>query len=478
MHVPRLVILICCAAITVACDSRTPPPPPVVTPPGGGETITGVERIGWDQRAGDAAELAAIGYVLYVDGNRASLGDVTCGTTPTTSGFPCSGRLPTLAPGAHTLQIASTATDGSVLESERSASLNVTVVRQVAGDVRPPEAVERSAPRITPGPILTTDGARLHLELVADGLQRPTDLAFTPDGRMLVAERGGTVRILPRGPRHAGEPADAATEPALSLAGTASDATTLLAIAVDPQFERTRFVFALYAAPSRSGEPMFTLARFRESGGTLADRAVLLDGVRAGAPLPAGALRFGPDGMLYAAFDDGGDPRSQHDRASLNGKVVRLNPDGTTPWDQAGGTPVYAEGYRAPAGVAWDVARQPPALWVADRDRETATVRAVVAEGGLRAGETRGAVRDALALPPASVPASVAFYNDALIPSLTGSLLIASAEGRHLLKIGGDRVTALLQDQVGAIGAVAIAPDGAIYFANASAVGRLLPDAP
>ena len=70
-------------------------------------------------------------------------------------------------------------------------------------------------------------------------------------------------------------------------------------------------MFALYAAPTRSGEPMFTLARFRESGGTLADRAVLLDGVRAGSALPAGALRFGPDGMLYAAFDDGGDPRSR-----------------------------------------------------------------------------------------------------------------------------------------------------------------------
>ena len=471
-------MLVCCVAITAgACDSQTSPPPPVVTPPDGNETITGVERIGWDQRAGNAAELAAIGYVLYVDGNRASLTDVTCGTAPTASGFACSGRLPALAPGAHTLQLASTVNDGGVLESERSAALSVTVVRQVAGDVRPPEAVERGTPRITPGPIVMSDGTRLRLDLVLDGLQRPTDLAFTPDGRMLVAERGGTVRIVASQPRRAGERLNTDPEPALSLADGQSEATTLLALAVDPQFERTGFVFALYAAPDRSGEPMFTLARFRESGGTLADRAVLLDGVRAGSALPAGALRFGPDGMLYAAFDDGGDPRSLNDRASLNGKVVRLTPDGTTPRDQAGATPVYAEGYRAPAGITWDLSRQPPTLWVADRDRDAGTLRAVVADVATRAGEKRGAVRDALALPRASVPASVAFYNDALIPSLTGSLLVASPEGRHLLKIAADRVTALLQDQVGAITAVAVAPDGAIYFANASAVGRLVPDA-
>jgi len=107
-------MLVCCVAIAAAaCDSRTSPPPPVVTPPDGNETITGVERIGWDQRAGNAAELAAIGYVLYVDGNRASLTDVTCGTAPTASGFACSGRLPALAPGAHALQIASTVNDAS-----------------------------------------------------------------------------------------------------------------------------------------------------------------------------------------------------------------------------------------------------------------------------------------------------------------------------------------------------------------------------
>jgi aldose sugar dehydrogenase len=473
--VQRLLFVLCCVA-AAACDSRSSPAPPVVTPPGGSETITGAERIGWDQRAGDAVELAALSYVLYIDGVRTALTDVTCSNTSTSSGFSCSARLPAMTSGAHTLQLASTVTDGSLLESDRSASLRVTVSPLTAGDLRPPGDAGRNAPRMTPGTIVTDGGTRLRLETVVEGLEQPTDLAFAPDGRLLVAERGGTVRIVPREAPRAGD-ASAPVEPALSLADPAFD-TTLLALAVDPQFERTRFVFALYTAPARSGEPMFTLARFRESGGTLADRVVVLDGVRAGSPVPAGSLRFGPDGKLYAAFDDGGDARRRNDLASLNGKVVRLNPDGTTPRDQAGATPVYAEGYSAPAGFDWDPRRTPPTLWVADRDGGSGVLRAVVADADTRPGEKRGVVRRAYALPRASAPASVAFYAGTLIPAFSGSLLVASNDGRQLLKIAGERVEALLQGRMGGLRAVAVAPDGAIYVANASAVGRLAPDAP
>ena len=469
----RLLILAWCVA-AAACDSRSSPAPPVVTPPGNNETITGVERIAWDQRAGDAAELAAIGYVLYVDGNRTSFSEVTCAATSTAAGFACSGRLPPLTPGPHTLQLASTITDGTLLESERSAALSVTVVRQIAGDERPPEVAERTAPPLTSGPIVTSDGTRLRLELVAAGFERPTDLAFTPDARLIVAERGGVVRIVPREAERAGEP-HTASEPALSLAEAAAGAT-LHALAIDPQFERTRFVFTLSSAAARSGEPMFTLARFRESGGTLGDRIVLLDGVRAGSPRPAGSLRFGPDGLLYAAFDDGGDARRRNDRASLNGKIVRLNPDGTTPADQAGASPVYAEGYGAPAGFDWDARQDPPTLWVADRDGGGGTLRAVIADAATRAGEKRGVTRAAQALPRASAPASIAFYRGTLIPAFTGSLLVASAEGRQLSRIAGQRVETLLQDQAGGVSAVAVAPGGAIYVANASSVARIVPD--
>lgn len=476
MHVSRLVVILWCLALcclSAACDKKAPAPP-VVTPPPGSETINGTERIGWDQRAADTAELAAISYVMYVDGTRTPLTAVTCATQASAAGFACSARLPTLSAGSHLLQIASLVTDGTVLESDRSASLSVSVVPQTIAGVRPRGTTKAPSPLAwDDSRVELADRVTLRVELVAEGLEEPADLAFAPDGRLLVAEHAGTIRILPRMSGHTPLP-----DPALSLAEEFGEGeASILAIALDPQFDRTRFVFAIYAGPSRSGEPAFTLARFRESSNTLADRVVLLDAVPAASPSPAAALRFGADGKLYAAFDDGGDPRRSGDGASPNGKILRLNPDGTTPDDQAGSTPVYSEGFRSPVGFDWDPRNAPGTLWVADRDAGAATLRRVTADTAPRAGGKRGIVDHAFALPAASVPASVAFYRGGLFPAMAGSLLVASDEGRHLLRIAGDRVDALLQDRVGGVRAVAVAADGAIYFANASAVGRLVPDA-
>ena len=296
----------------IACDRKSPPSPPVVDNPGGVERINGTERVGWDQKAADAVEMAAIGYAVYVDGVRADVAGVTCATTPTAAGFPCTARMPAMSVGPHTLELASFVNDGGILESARSAALRVTLVAQTAS------ADRLAAPR---------PGLASRVDRIVDGLESPGDLAFAPDGRLFVAELGGRVRIVPPPPSASARQAPRSAEATISLAGTLGPQGQLLAIALDQQFERTGFAFAIYTAPSSIGEPEFTLARFRSVSDTLGDRAVLLDGVPASST-PSAALRFGPDGKLYAAFDDGGDARRRKDAASLNGKIVRLNSTG------------------------------------------------------------------------------------------------------------------------------------------------------
>src|SRR6266480_3430865 len=113
----RLSIVLCCLTL-IGCDKKTPAPP-VMEPPPQRETINGTEPISWEKAAADTVELAAIGYVIYIDGTRTALATTLCATSPTTTTSPltfaCSARLPMLSPGAHTLELASFVNDGAVL---------------------------------------------------------------------------------------------------------------------------------------------------------------------------------------------------------------------------------------------------------------------------------------------------------------------------------------------------------------------------
>ena len=442
--------------------------------------ITGTERLGWDQRAADAVELGTFRYAIYVDGVRSELTDVSCETSSSGGAYPCSVRLPPLTAGTHVLELASFIVSGSVLESARSAPIQLTVTSTT---LMPDAATFRAGPVIT-----SLDNVLLRADLVADGFDAPADLAFAPDGRLFVAEKRGRVRVIP--PRRAdGFGPGAKPDVARHTAGVDANSTysdviasvAVLALAFDPKFDRTHFLFVLHTLQADDGSMSFAITRFREARDTLADAVVLLDHVPAARDHAAGRLRFGPDGKLYAAFDDAGDPAAAADLAAWNGKMLRLNADGTTPDDQAGLSPVFSFAYRAPVGIGWDAAHR---LWVADAaDANDARLSIVAASGSAR---TRAVTLGTVALPRATVPSDIAFYHGDLLPSFADNLLIASAAGRHLLRARIDPnddthildSEALLQDRVGPVYAVAIGPDGAIYFATAGAVGRLAPGAP
>ena len=206
-------------------------------PSGGGDSLTGNERLGWSQAAADAAELGTFRYAAYVDGNRVDLADVTCGSSG--GGFQCSSRMPAMTPGQHRIELVSyVVTNGQVIESTRSAPLQVTMRGATApadGDHAPARTIEQ----------VTADGARLRLMPLPAAIQDPTAMVFAPDGSAFVAERAGRILLLPAG--DFGSPAELAIEitdvvvPAPSTGG-------LLDLAIDPAFAETRFVYALYTA--------------------------------------------------------------------------------------------------------------------------------------------------------------------------------------------------------------------------------------
>ena len=370
-----------------------------------------------------------------------------------------------MSSGAHKLELAAFVLwEGTVIESAKSPALQVNIAARFASPAQPLDAWPRET-------LVLADGVRVRLEQMAGEVSQPTDAAFAPDSRIFVAEHEGRIRIVRDG--------QVQSAPALSLQDFGAAGAHLLALAVDPAFTRTRYVYAIYTTPLTSGARAFTLARFREAAGTLADQVVLRDRIPSSSAAEGASLRFGADGKLFAALDDGGIPSVAGDLASSNGKILRLNPDGSTPPDQAGGTPLYSYPYRSPHGVDW----YGPAnlLWMADRDSPSSG-RLVAVTAGADASNLRGVVRAVLTLPRGTLPSSIAFARTKSVAGLRDNLLVASDEGRHLYRLQFDpgnptRVTAterLLQDQIGGIRLVATGPDGVIYLGTASAFGRLV----
>jgi glucose/arabinose dehydrogenase len=447
----RRLALVTLITLTLGACSDDPPATPDT--PGGTEQITGNERIGWSQQAASAADLAGLRYNIYVDNTRTELQGVSCANVAASDGYACSARLPQLTQGRHVLELTAFVVDTGA-ESARSASLTVVVGQGSLG----------SSPGGDAGSVhtvVTADGYRLIAAAIAAGFDDPTDLAVARDGRIFVAERAGRVQIV-KGNR---------LQPVPALVLDDVDATSgrgLLGLALDPAFEKTGHLFAVYTAESG-----FRIARYRAVGDALAERAILVDGIESALSDAAATLRFGPDGKLYAAFDDAGDPRRPGDLGSFNGKVLRLNPDGTTPPDQAGGTPVHALHLNQPRGMDWDARST---LWIAE---------AVRLQGvAVSAPQARAAAMVNYNLPPGFGAGAMLYYRGALMPPLAGNLLVASEEGRAILRLTldpGDRsriagTEYLLQGAIGGIRTIAAAPDGIVYFSTASELFMLAPD--
>jgi glucose/arabinose dehydrogenase len=176
---------------------------------------------------------------------------------------------------------------------------------------------------------------------------------------------------------------------------------------------------------------------------------------------------------LYAAFDAVGNGGRSPALASYSGKVLRLNADGTTPQDQPAGLPVVAAELQSPRGIDWQPSSN--ALWVADAKRpDIEELRVVNAANG--AGRR-------ISLPPGTGASALAFYRGTLLPGLSGDVLVAAAEGHHLLRLRLDKrdptrvvsTERLLQDAGSPIRAVATASDGTIYAATDRSVVRVGP---
>ncbi|MFB3852827.1 MAG: PQQ-dependent sugar dehydrogenase [Vicinamibacterales bacterium] len=325
-----------------------------------------------------------------------------------------------------------------------------------------------------------SDGTRFGVQTVASNLEVPWAIAFAPDGRMFVTERPGRVRIVENG--------QLVSEPALVLDDVfAQGEAGLLGLTLHPDFGATRLVYLVYTARD-GGRIANRVVRYREAGGRLGEQVVLLDGLDAASIHDGARIKFGPDGLLYVTMGDAASPSVAQDLASLNGKVLRLDPDGTTPRDNPFSSPVFSYGHRNPQGIDWDPATG--LLWETEHG-QTANdeVNLIVAGGNygwplIQADETApGMIAPVIHFPGRSVaPSGAAFYRGTRIPAFTGNLFFATLSGRHLhravLQSGRRRIASherLMEDRYGRLREVVSGPDGYLYFTTSNRDGRGAP---
>jgi glucose/arabinose dehydrogenase len=191
--------------------------------------------------------------------------------------------------------------------------------------------------------------------VVQDGLSIPWDIAFTPSGKMIVTERPGRVRVFHSGNVHA-RPMGTTTLSNVHADGEAG----VMGIAIDPNFKSNRWV---YICVSRDDEGQWRnqLIRYKVNGAWRLEfgKYLIRRGMRANTIHNGCAVEVGPDGKLWISMGDANNGMDAQDPHKLNGKILRINRDGTIPDDnpvwpgESGPTRVYTIGHRNPQGIAF-----------------------------------------------------------------------------------------------------------------------------
>ena len=346
-------------------------------------------------------------------------------------------------------------------------------------------------------------GVQFDVVTVADGLQNPWGLAFLPDGRMLITERLGRLRVV--------STSGAKSEPVTGLpAVDARGQGGLLDVTLDPKFADNRLVYWSYAEPRDGSVNNTAVAR-----GTFADGAVpRLDGVQVifrQAPSLDSRLHFGSrlvwhrDGTLFITMGDRSVTagRMQAQRMDgLLGKIARINADGSIPADNPfvgrAGVPgaMWSLGHRniqsaalhPVTGELWEVehgTRGGDEINIARKGKDYGwpTIAYGIEYGG---GRITGGIQQQAGMEqplyywdPIIGPSGMAFYTADAFPVWKGSLFVGGHGTRDLVRLtlDGEKVTGeerLLADRREAIRDVRQGPDGHLYLLTDGGSGKLL----
>jgi glucose/arabinose dehydrogenase len=343
-----------------------------------------------------------------------------------------------------------------------------------------------------------SSAGQLEVQTVATGLVHPWALAFLPEGRMLVTERPGRMRIV--------SPEGQLSPPLKGVPDVwASGQGGLLDVITDQAFAQNRTIYFCYAERTGGGgRTTLTRARLNDGGGRLDEVKVIF---RQDGPLSSGnhygcRIAQASDGNLFVVLGDHFTYRNEAQNLGNHiGKLIRVTPDGSAPPDnpfvgrEGAKAEIWSYGHRNAQGLTINPATGD--LWEAEHgprggDEVNIIARGrnygwpVIGHGVDYSGATihRTSTKDGMEQPakywvPSISPSGMTFYNGKLFPKWSGSLFVGALSGRMLvrLSLNGNAVTGeerLLQNLYERIRDVRQGPDGALWLLTDSSAGRIV----
>ena len=345
--------------------------------------------------------------------------------------------------------------------------------------------------------VIVSEKHAFRLATLLTGLENPWSVAFLPDGRMLVTERAGRLRMV--GPDFRLDPHPIEGLPESVERGQGG----LFDVALHPQYAQNGWIYWAYNAPGTGGWGT-ALARGKLQGRRMAEVQVLfsMQPKTRSSQHFGGRIVFDKAGMLYLTLGDRGDKERAQKLDDHAGSVIRLHDDGRVPANnpfakRAGALPEkWTLGNRNMQGAA--LHPQTGELWTHEHGPQGGDEVNVMRPGlnygwpvitfgvnyglGTRIGEGQaksGMVQPLHVWVPSIAPSGMAFVSGSRFPQWQGNLLVGALRGQMLvrLELDGEKVLReerLLQGRAGRIRDVRMGPDGLIYLLSDGPDGALM----
>lgn len=332
--------------------------------------------------------------------------------------------------------------------------------------------------------VFLPEGDGIKVETWVENLEIPWSLVFLNDGRALVSERPGKIRLIKNG--------NLQSEVYAEIDVFHSGEGGLMGLVVHPEFPKKPFIYAMHTY--KKGESVYNrVIRLRDSGNSAVFDKVIIDNIPGGRFHNGGRIAFGPDGFLYVTAGEILESSLAQDLKSLGGKILRITAEGDIPPDNPfKNSPVFSYGHRNPQGIAWhpetgdmfSSEHGPSGEFLVFANDEVNVIK----KGGnygwpeiIAATGSEQFIDPLIVWKKTTPPSGIAFYKGSRLAHLKEDLFVATLKSESLIRIkfgkesAGYKVLKIerwFADRFGRIRDVVEGPDGALYFMTNNKDGR------